>query len=212
MGRPMTASLSRRQFMEKGTAAAAVFSAASLGMLAAGCGRHDDVRTSDTPRATPDGDGDPGAWRGIVLQPNEGELLISGGRRAPVRIKVDSTIAIGATMSMIVSQVDPGASIPVHLHRNEDELIFIHSGEGIVTLGDVRVPVTAGAVLYGARNVWHGVENTGSTAIIWCAVYSPPGFEQFFREVGVVPGNESAAPSADRVREIARTYGMIFRS
>ena len=208
----MNGALSRREFVEKGSTAAAIFSAASLGMLATACGRRVEDRARDTAVSALPGPGESTAWRGVVLQPAEGRLLISGGRRAPVRIKVDSTIAHGATMSMIVSQVDPGASIPVHLHRNEDELIFIHTGEGIVTLGDERVPVVAGAVLYGARNIWHGVENTGATTITWCAVYSPPGFEQFFKEVGVVPGNESTAPSADRVREIASKYGMIFRS
>ena len=91
------------------------------------------------------GAGDSTAWRGVMLQPSEGELLISGGRRAPVRIKVEST-------------------------------------------------------------------NTGATTITWYAVYSRPGFEQFFKEVGAVAGNESAAPSAARVREIASTYGMVFRS
>ncbi len=128
-----------------------------------------------------------------------------------MRVKVDSKIAVGATMSMIVSEVGPGAVIPVHLHRNEDELIFIHTGSGIVTLGDERIPVSPGAVLYGPRNIWHGVENTGSSTLTWCAIYSPPGFEQFFRETGVRPGgNESPAPS-ERVAAIARKYGMIFR-
>ena len=139
-------------------------------------------------------------WRGTVLQLHEGQHLISGGRRAPMWIKVDSTIATGATMSMLISHVDPGADIPVHLHRNEDELIFIHTGSGIVTLGDDRIPVSPGAVLYGARNIWHGVENTGSTVLTWCAIYSPPGFEQFFKEVGVAPGDERPAPTRLVVR------------
>ena len=61
-------------------------------------------------------------WTGAVLQANEGEHLVAGRRRAPMRIKVDSTKAVGATMSMVISEVSPGASIPIHLHRNEDEL------------------------------------------------------------------------------------------
>src|SRR5262245_52450053 len=90
-------------------------------------------------------------WQGVVLQSDEGQFLVSGRRRAPMRIKVNSKSARGATMSMLMSEVAPGASIPIHLHRNEDELIFIHSGEGIVTLGDERVPSRAGAVLYAPK-------------------------------------------------------------
>jgi hypothetical protein len=141
----MNGALSRREFVERGSTAAAIFSAASLGMLATACGRRADDRPQDTAVSAFQGPGDSTAWRGIVLQPAAGKLLISGGRWAPVRIKVEST-------------------------------------------------------------------NTGATTITWCAVYSPPGFEQLFKEVGVVPGNESGAPSFDRVREIASRYGMIFRS
>jgi hypothetical protein len=64
--------------------------------------------------------------------------------------------------------------------------------------------------LYAPRNVWHGIENTGSEVITWCAVYSPPGFEQYFREVALGPeGQPTRTP--DQITEIALKYGMIFR-
>lgn len=152
------------------------------------------------------------SWPGAVLQANEGEPLVAGRRRAPMRIKVDSTKAAGATMSMVISEVAPGANIPVHLHRNEDELIFIHTGSGIVTLGDRQVPSTAGAVLYAPKGVWHGIENTGSDVLTWCAIWSPPGFEQYFRETGVAPNAVGAGPTPDQIAESARKYGMVFRT
>jgi mannose-6-phosphate isomerase-like protein (cupin superfamily) len=128
-----------------------------------------------------------------------------------MRIKVDSTKAGGATMSMVVSEVAPGANIPIHLHQREDELIFIHTGNGLVTLGDRQVPSSAGAVLYAPKGVWHGIENTGSATITWCAIWSPPGFEQFFRETGVPPGFAGASPTPAQIAESARKYGMVFR-
>lgn len=203
----MTIRLGRRAFIEQGSAAAAALSAASLGLLSTAC----SSRGTHAGGPSLPGSMLASSWRGAVVQENEGELLISGRRRAPMRIKVDSTVAVGATMSMLVSQVFPGASIPVHLHRKEDELIFIHTGTGIVTLGDERVPVSPGAVLYGARNVWHGVENTGSDVMTWCAVYSPPGLEQYFRKVGVPPGGARTPPTAEQMAALAREYGLVFR-
>lgn len=150
-------------------------------------------------------------WRGVVLQADEGLHLVSGRRRAPMRIKVDSRVARDATMSMIVSEVAPGASIPVHLHRNEDELIFIHSGSGVITIGDRRIPSRAGAMLYAPKGVWHGVENTGQDLLTWCAVYSPPGFEQFFVEVGVPAGSGTPGPGPEVIAKAAEKYGMVFR-
>jgi len=192
----MSGSLSRREFLETARVTAITVSAGSLGLLTAACRNPTEERV---------------AWGGVVLRHDEGELLIGGRRKAPMRVKVDSKIASGATMSMIVSEVAPGASIPVHLHRNEDELIFIHTGSGVVTLGDTRVPVAPGAMLYGPRNIWHGVENTGSSTLTWCAIYSPPGFEQFFRETGVRPGGKESPPGPEQAAAIARKYGMIFR-
>ncbi len=150
-------------------------------------------------------------WTGAVLQANEGQHLVAGRRRAPMRIKVDSTKAVGATMSMVISEVSPGASIPIHLHRNEDELIFIHTGTGIVTLGDRQVPSSTGAVLYAPKGVWHGIQNTGADVLTWCAIWSPPGFEQYFRETGVPPDFAGAGPTSAQIAESARKHGMVFR-
>lgn len=150
-------------------------------------------------------------WAGTVLQANEGEHLVAGRRRAAMRVKVDSTKAAGATMSMVISEVPPGTSVPVHLHRHEDELIFIHTGTGLVTHGDRQVPSTAGAMLYVPKGVWHGVVNTGPDTLTWCAIWSPPGFEQFFRETGVPFDSAGAAPTPAQMAESARKYGMVFR-
>jgi len=150
-------------------------------------------------------------WQGIVRQRDEGDLLVTGRRRARMRVKVDSVRDAKVAMSMVVSEVLPGLSIPVHRHRNEDELIFIHTGAGLLTLGERKVPVSAGAMLYGPRNVWHGIENTGSETITWCAIYSPAGFEQYFREAGVTPGQEANMPTPERLSALAEKYGMEFR-
>jgi quercetin dioxygenase-like cupin family protein len=128
-----------------------------------------------------------------------------------MRIKVDSVRNKGVAMSMVVSEVAPGAAIPVHRHRNEDELIFIQSGEGVLTLGDRTIPVSAGAMLYGPRGIWHGITNTGTETLLWCAIFSPAGFEQFFKEVGVPPSEEKKLPAAAQVDAIAAKYGLEFR-
>ena len=112
---------------------------------------------------------------------------------------------------MVVSEVPLGGTIPVHLHQREDEIIFLHSGQGIVTLGDARVHSTAGAMLYAPRGVWHGIENTGSEVITWCAIWSPAGFEQYFKEVGTPLGDDRPAPSAEALATAARKYGLVFR-
>jgi len=94
--------LTRRSLLERGAAAAAFFwptQPTLFSMLAAAAA----PPLNQTQQ-----------WDGVIRQRDEGELLISGRRRAPMRIKVDSVRAKGVAMSMVVSEVAPGAAIPVH--------------------------------------------------------------------------------------------------
>lgn len=198
----------RREFLKR-----SAFAAVSSGALftSAACSRGDAAAESRAGSADQGGPEAAGSWPGVVLQADEGESLVSGRRRAPMRIKVDSRVAHGATMSMLVSEVAPGASIPVHHHTYEDEIIFIHAGRGMLTFGDATIPCGPGAMLYAPKGVWHGIENTGVDTIAWCAIYSPPGLEQYFREVGVPPDRMAEAPTPEEARAAATRYGLVFR-
>ena len=81
-----------------------------------------------------------------------------------------------------------------------------------MTLGDRQVPSSVGAVLYAPKGI-PGTEsrNTGSDVLTWCAIRSPPGFEQFFRETGVPPDFAGASPTPDQIAESARKHGMVFK-
>lgn len=198
----------RREFLKR-----SAFAAVSSGAIvtSAACSGADDAAESSAGAAgqvVPEG---ANPWPGVMLQADEGEFLVSGRRRAPMRIKVDSRFAHGATMSMLVSEVAPGAAIPVHHHTYEDEIIFIHAGQGMLTFGDARIPCGPGAMLYAPKGVWHGIENTGVDAIAWCAIYSPPGLEQYFREVGVSPDRIADAPTPEEALAAATRYGLVFR-
>ena len=202
----------RRELLKHGAAGATLLPLASLGLLTASCERA-------APRAEggarPLGAAEPGQpsaeWAGTVLQADEGDYIVSGRRRAPMRIKVDSRAVPGTPMSMLVSEVQPGQMIPVHLHRNEDEIIFIHTGEGIVTLGEQRVASSAGAMLYAPKGIWHGVENTGGETITWCAIWSPAGFEQYFKELSTLYARAGDPPTTEETAALGRKYGMEFR-
>jgi mannose-6-phosphate isomerase-like protein (cupin superfamily) len=61
--------------------------------------------------------------------------------------------------------LDPGVSIGVHEHTEDEEYYLILEGNGIMTLNEDRVEVGAGdvtAVFPGGR---HGLENTGNAPL-----------------------------------------------
>ena len=145
----------------------------------------------------------------VALGPDDGELVYVG--RDPVRIKVGPQGRQGR-FGMITQDVSAGTSIPVHLHEREDEIIFIQSGRGEATLGDDTVALTGGSILFVPQGTWHGGRNTGTDLLRWIAIYSPSGFEGYFREIGRRTPDEAPRPStAEQRRARDERYGIRYR-
>jgi mannose-6-phosphate isomerase-like protein (cupin superfamily) len=77
----------------------------------------------------------------------------------------------GATLAVVY--VNPGEEIVLHSHQ-EEELYYIISGEGTVTLDDREVPVGPGTAVYIAPNVVHGQRPTGNEPLYMVACVTPP--------------------------------------
>jgi len=144
-----------------------------------------------------------------ALGPDEGELVYVGRTRDPVRIKLSPSPQ--GRFAMITQDVAPGAVIPVHLHEKEDEIIFIQSGEGAATVADERVTLRAGSTLYVPQGTWHGGQNTGAATLQWVAIYSPSGFEGYFREIGTkAPGDTPPRRTAAEREALDRRFGIRY--
>jgi mannose-6-phosphate isomerase-like protein (cupin superfamily) len=144
-----------------------------------------------------------------ALGAGDGELVYVG--RDPVRIKV-SPGGSGGRLAMITQDVSPGTSIPVHLHEREDEIIFIQAGEGEATLGEARVALAAGSTLFVPQGTWHGGRNTGNGILKWIAIYSPSGFEGYFREIGRRSADDPPLGRSAEAREtLDRRFGIRYR-
>jgi mannose-6-phosphate isomerase-like protein (cupin superfamily) len=143
-------------------------------------------------------------WTGAILHAPDGlRIPLAGGRE--LTIKIDSAVTSGVRMSMVTEDLPPRAEIAVHLHEREDEIIFIRMGSGIATLGDREVPVGPGATVYAPQGVWHGLRNTGETTLGMSAIYSPPGFEQAFKD-SLRPNRTQAEIDANR-----KKHGIVYR-
>lgn len=108
---------------------------------------------------------------------------------------------------MIAEDLPPHTEIRVHLHRFEDEIILIRTGTGVATLGDREVPVAPGSTVYVPRGVWHGLRNNGDETLGMTAVYSPPGFEQAFKDRLLHPNRTQAQAEASR-----KQHGIVYRN
>jgi hypothetical protein len=55
--------------------------------------------------------------------------------------------------------------------------------------------------------VWHGLRNSGQDTLGMTATYSPPGFEQIFKQRLLRPDRTRTEIEADR-----KKYGIVYRT
>jgi mannose-6-phosphate isomerase-like protein (cupin superfamily) len=150
------------------------------------------------------------AGTGLILGPDDGELLFIGPRRAPLRIQLGRHVG-SERLAMGSEDIVPGDGIPVHKHGREDEIIFIHTGAGTVTLGEKRVEVKAGSTVFVPQGTWHGLENTGSELLKMIWIFSPAGFEQYFRDIGSRPEEAPLDRSADEWHQVDQKHAITYK-
>lgn len=149
-------------------------------------------------------------FEGLIVNDQDGETYLIRNGTTTLRIKISKTNG-SDSVSFLSESILPGDAILVHKHLNEVELIFLHKGSGLFTLGEKQYPVSEGAVIVVPKGVWHGLQNTGSENIEMRFSYTPSGFEGFFREVGTPVGQPHVQKSLEERRAIARKWGMIHK-
>ena len=142
-----------------------------------------------------------------MFQPGDGEVLKLGPPCAgEVTIKVDPQHT-GGSVAVGTETLLPGAEIPMHRHLQEEEILFVHKGQGRAIVNEQSMTVVPGMMVYVPRQAWHSLRNTGTGTLQITWTSAPPGLERFFRELsGAGPAVDAAA-----MQEIARRHGIEFR-
>jgi len=153
---------------------------------------------------------DNSTFDGLVVNEDEGETVMIRNGTTKLRIKVSKAHG-SESMSFLSESILPGEGIPVHKHLNEVELIFIHKGSGVYTLGEKQYNVNEGAVVIVPKGVWHGLQNTGKENLEMRFAYTPSGFEGFFREVGTPAGQPFVKKSKEEKDIIAKKWGIVYK-
>jgi mannose-6-phosphate isomerase-like protein (cupin superfamily) len=149
---------------------------------------------------------------GFVLDAKAHETYMIAGRQAPVTIIVDKTKRGINSISFCIEEIFPNDRIPIHKHQNEVEVIYIQKGTGIFTLGEKEYPIREGSAAFVPKGVWHGLQNTGSENITMMFSFTPSGFEGYFREIGVLRGEEWKGKTPEEFSAAAKKYGITYKS
>lgn len=71
--------------------------------------------------------------------------------------------------------MEPGSLSKRHTHAHSEQIWIIERGEGVLLLANNRTePLRAGDIIRTPAGETHGVENTGTEALTYLAVTTPP--------------------------------------
>ena len=145
-------------------------------------------RHADNPGIDPR-DADASAARPVVRRPEEGEV-ISNPIADDVVVKLTAA-ETGGALSMFESITAPGAGPPMHVHANEDEVLYVEEGTIRFKLGDEVRDTPAGGFAVVPRGLHHAWQNAGSEPARVMFFFTPgsPGIERFFRAFAEVPAD-----------------------
>jgi oxalate decarboxylase/phosphoglucose isomerase-like protein (cupin superfamily) len=149
--------------------------------------------------------------KGIVVRENEGTHILTGRRKVPITVKISRAKDGVDGISFCVEDQTPGRKMRIHKHLNNDELIFIHKGEGTLTLDEETIDVKTGDVIFVPRDTWHGLDNTGKENLQMVFQYSPAGFEEYFIENGSLVGMATKERTVEEHAATEKKYGMIYK-
>lgn len=137
---------------------------------------------------------------GHKVAAGSGERLRYGGMEFVIRASGDST---GGAFS-IVEEIDP-VDAPLHVHEWNDELFYVLEGEHVFTVGATEFDARPGDLVFGPRGVPHAQRRVVPRSGRILTMFSPAGFEGFFRDLTEADRDGHAGPEA--LVRIAGNYG-----
>ena len=145
----------------------------------------------------------------IIRHEGEGEKLwFAGGGVFTMKASAEDT---GGAFILFEDEVVRGKMTPMHLHRNEDETIYVLEGELLVDMDGEQRRVGSKGVFVAPRGVPHAFLVTSETARFLC-LQTPGTGESFYRQASEPAVSDAdAARPADfaRLREVAERSESI---
>lgn len=110
--------------------------------------------------------------------------------------------------TLIENENPPGTTLPVHLHRNEDEVFYVVEGRVEFDVAGERVVGEPGATVFLPQGVPHTWRVVGEEPARMLIMLMPAGLEEYFRELSALPTD--GPPDMGQVLEISGRYGIEF--
>jgi len=149
------------------------------------------------------------AMRAFALAPGEGTSVENPtGGVTTFKVIGDQS---GGGLTLIEGVSAPGEGPPLHIHREQDEFIYILDGTFSVRLGDDLIEAQPGAFIFIPRTTPHTWQNVGDGPARFVATLIPAsaGFEEFFLRYAELPPGERGAEAFGRIAAETRAMEVV---
>ena len=112
----------------------------------------------------------------------------------------------GGGFYLFESEFEPETGNRLHVHRYEDEVVYVIEGGIEIRLDDHKLQAGAGGVAHLPKNIPHALYNPGKVVLKILAMAIPGGMEHFFDELGRAQENGTLDDALHRT--VSRKYGI----
>jgi quercetin dioxygenase-like cupin family protein len=105
-------------------------------------------------------------------------------------------------------RVPPDNGPPPHVDYREDESFLGLKGEVTFNPGDRTVKCTAGSFIQGPRGIPHAFKNTGKTSARTLVYVTPPGLENFTKDLATPLPSFASPPQPVTPKEIEKLLAV----
>lgn len=132
-----------------------------------------------------------------------GERLRYGSMEFVIRASTEST---GGAFS-VVEEINP-VDAPLHIHHRHDELFYVLEGDHIFTVGGQQLRAGPGDAVFGPKGIPHAQRRVIPGVGRILTMFSPAGFEGFFRDLTEAGHNGWEGP--EMLARIAAKYDATW--
>ncbi len=149
----------------------------------------------------------------VVVGPGDGKTFSGrgGGYTMVTKATDEETRGAYAFQEMTVAPGFPW--VPPHIHRNEDEAMYVLEGECTVRVGGRTRTLGPGTFVLMPRGVAHTFSNPGTVQARVIVISSPGAVIRYFEEAAeLTNASPTGQPDMKRLAALAGRYGVEFVS
>jgi len=137
----------------------------------------------------------------IIMPPGSGKVLEFMG----VTHKLIQPQTSGA-FYLFEAEFEPETGNGLHIHRYEDEVVYVLQGGIEIRLDNKKLQASAGGVVHLPKNIPHALYNPFNAPLKFLTMTVPGGMENFFDELGTAKENGTLDDALHK--KISQKYGI----